>query len=115
MLDGPFKETISSLSGFVITIEIPLAVSILEPPPTATITSAPNSLQTLNPSFTFVTVGLGFTSLNTVYSIPASSNLSVTFFVNPISNKDLSVTTKTFLYPLFLISSGKTSLAPNPK
>ena len=44
------------------TIDIPLAVSILEPPPTATITSAPAFLQASTPSNTFFIVGFGFTS-----------------------------------------------------
>ena len=62
VFDKPFKETTSSLSGFVIIIEIPFAVSITDPPPTATITSAPYSLQTLTPSCTFFTVGFGLIS-----------------------------------------------------
>ena len=43
-------------------IPIALAVSIELPPPTATKTSAPNSLQIFSPFNTFVTVGFGFTS-----------------------------------------------------
>ena len=115
MFDTPFKDTTSFLFGFLITIPIPFAVSIAEPPPTATITSAFASLHTATPSNTFLIVGFGFTSEYTTYSISALSNTSVTFFVTPISNNVLSVTTNTFLNFLCLISSGSTSLAPLPK
>ena len=46
VFDNPFSDFTSLLSGFVIIIDIPFAVSILEPPPTATITSAFISLHT---------------------------------------------------------------------
>ena len=62
MFEAPFNDTISALSGFVITIDIPFAVSILDPPPTATITSAPALLQASTPSNTFFIVGFGLTS-----------------------------------------------------
>ena len=39
---------------------IPFAVSMLDPPPTATITSAPDFLQASIPSVTFFIVGFGF-------------------------------------------------------
>ena len=115
VFDAPFKETISALSGFVITIEIPFAVSMLDPPPTATIKSALDALHFSTPSKTFFIVGFGFTSEYTSKSIPSLSKILVTLSVTPTSTKDLSVTTKTFLNPLDLISSGSTSLAPFPK
>ena len=62
VFDNPFKDLISALSGFVITIDIPFAVSMLEPPPTATITSAPDFLHSATPSVTFFIVGFGFIS-----------------------------------------------------
>ena len=77
-------------------IEIAFAVSILDPPPTATITSAPDSLHFANPSLTFFMVGFGFTSLKISYGIFACSNTSVTFLLTPTSYKDLSVTTNAF-------------------
>ena len=88
---------------------------MLDPPPTATITSAPNSLHFANPSNTFFIVGFGLTSEYTEYSIPALSKTSVTLAVTPTSNKALSVTTNTFLKPLSFISLGNSSLAPFPK
>ena len=38
---------------------MPLAVSMAEPPPTATIMSAPEALNAATPSCTFLMVGLG--------------------------------------------------------
>ena len=100
MFDAPFNDTISALSGFVITIDIPFAVSMLDPPPTATITSAPDFLQASIPSVTFFIVGFGFTSEYTSKGIPAFSKTSVTLLITPHSANDLSVTTNAFLNPL---------------
>ena len=85
VLETPFKETTSLLSGFVIIIDIPFAVSMLEPPPIATITSAPISLHIWIPAFTFEIGGFGSTSWYTPYSIPASSKIFVTFLLTPTS------------------------------
>ena len=115
MFDAPFNDTISALSGFVITIDIPFAVSMLDPPPTATITSAPDFLQASIPSVTFFIVGFGFTSEYTSKGIPAFSKTSVTLLITPHSANDLSVTTNAFLNPLFFISGANSSLAPFPK
>ena len=105
----------SLLSGFVITIAIPLDVSMLDPPPTATITSALEFLHASTPSVTFFIVGFGFISEYNVYSIFAFSNSSSTFLVTPASTNDLSLTKKTFLNPLFCISPASSLLAPLPK
>ena len=88
---------------------------MLDPPPTATIKSALDALHFSTPSKTFFIVGFGFTFEYTSKSIPSLSKILVTLSVTPTSTKDLSVTTKTFLNPLDLISSGSTSLAPFPK
>ena len=62
VLDKPFNETTSFLSGFVIIMLIPFAVSMLDPPPTATIKLAPNSVHICTPANTFSIGGFGFTS-----------------------------------------------------
>ena len=59
----PSSETTSANSGLAVTIPIPFAVSIDEPPPMAIIQSAPEALKASTPCFTLVTVGLGFISL----------------------------------------------------
>ena len=59
----PSRLTTSANSGLLVTIPIPLAVSIAEPPPIATIKSAPAAANASTPIFTLVTVGFGFTSL----------------------------------------------------
>ena len=96
-------------------MEIPFAVSMLEPPPTATITSASDSLHASTPSVTFLIVGFGLISSYSEYSIPASLNNFSIFATTPASTKGLSLTKKTFLNFLFCISSTKTSLALFPK
>ena len=58
----PSNDTTSANSGLVHTIPIPLAVSIEEPPPMATIKSASAFLQASTPFVTLVTVGFGLTS-----------------------------------------------------
>ena len=73
---------------------------MLDPPPTATITSAPDFLQASIPSVTFFIVGFGFTSEYTSKGIPAFSKTSVTLLITPHSANDLSVTTNAFLNPL---------------
>ena len=88
---------------------------MLDPPPTATITSAPDFLQASIPSVTFFIVGFGFTSEYTSKGIPAFSKTSVTLLITPHSANDLSVTTNAFLNPLFFISGANSSLAPFPK
>ena len=76
---------------------MPFAVSILDPPPTATITSAPESLHASTPSVTFFIVGFGLISEYNEYSICALFNMSSIFLVTPASTNDLSLTKKTFL------------------
>ena len=88
---------------------------MLEPPPTATITSAPDFLHAATPSVTFLIVGFGLISSYSEYSIPASVNTFSTFAVTPASTNGLSVTKNTFLNFPFLISSASTSLALFPK
>ena len=90
------------------------AVSIEEPPPIATIQSAPLSLNTSTPCCTFCMVGLGLMSEYKVYSMPAFSSTSVTFFVTPNFTRSGSDATSTFLKPLPLISSGIELIAPAP-
>ena len=115
MFDAPFNDFMSALSGFVITIDIPFAVSILEPPPTATIKSAFDFLQASTPSNTFFIVGFGFISSYKSYGTPALFKTSSTLLHTPASTNDLSLTKNTFLKPLFLISVANSSLAPLPK
>ena len=61
----PSNETTSENSGLLLTIPMPFAVSMLEPPPTAIRQSAPDALKAATPCCTFVTVGFGFISLYT--------------------------------------------------
>ena len=61
----PSSDLISENSGLFTTIPIALAVSIEDPPPNAIRKSAPEALKAAIPFFTFVIVGLAFTSLNT--------------------------------------------------
>ena len=96
-------------------ILIHLAVSITEPPPIAIRKSALLFLKISNPSLTFATLGFGLISLYTSYGNDISSKSSVTLLVTFASNRDLSVTTSAFLYPLPLISSSKLLLALYPK
>lgn len=58
-----------------------------------------------NPSFTFVTVGLGFVLSNIKYSILVFSKSSVNLLIKPISINILSVTIEALLKFLVLISS----------
>ena len=111
----PSRLTTSANSGLLVTIPIPLAVSMLEPPPMATIKSAPDAAKASTPIFTFVTVGLGFTSLYISNGIPASSNTSVTILATPNFTSPLSVTTKAFFNPKRLTTSGSSLRAPGPK
>ena len=55
----PSSETTSANSGFSAMTPMPLAVSMAEPPPTATIMSAAEALNAATPSCTFLMVGLG--------------------------------------------------------
>lgn len=55
---------------------IPFAVSIEEPPPKATIKSAPDTLNADTPFCTFAIVGLALTSLKISYGISFFSNTS---------------------------------------
>ena len=59
----PSNERTSANSGLFTTIPIPLAVSMEEPPPNATIKSAPEALKAATPFCTLAMVGLAFTSL----------------------------------------------------
>ena len=93
---APSRERISENSGFFATIPMALAVSILDPPPMATIQSAPLFLKASRPFFTLSMVGLGWISLKTSYAILASSKRSVTFFVTPNLIKPGSLVTKAF-------------------
>ena len=67
-----------------------------EPPPMATMQSAPQSLNAVTPACTFSMVGLGLISENRVYAIPAASNTSVTFLVTPNLIRSGSEATKAF-------------------
>lgn len=96
-------------------ILIHLAVSITEPPPTAIRKSALLFLKIFNPSLTFSTLGLGLISLYTSYGNDISSKSVVTLLVTFASNRDLSVMTSAFSYPLPLISSIRLLLALYPK
>ena len=58
----PSSERMSENSGLAITIPIALEVSIEEPPPIATMHSAPEALNSSTPCFTFSMVGLGLIS-----------------------------------------------------
>ena len=58
----PSKDTTSPNSGFSMIMPIALAVSIEEPPPMATMQSAPDALKASTPVLTFSTVGLALIS-----------------------------------------------------
>ena len=59
----PSNDLTSANSGLLKTIPIPFAVSMAEPPPNATIKSAPDALKASTPFCTLAIVGLAFTSL----------------------------------------------------
>lgn len=61
----PSNDFISANSGLFFTIATAFAVSITDPPPTATIKSAPALLKASNPSLQFLIVGFCFKSVNT--------------------------------------------------
>lgn len=61
----PSNDFISSNSGLFLVIAIALAVSITDPPPTATMKSAPAALNAVKPSLQFFTVGFCLISTNT--------------------------------------------------
>ena len=61
----PSRDTTSLNSGLLVIMPIAFDVSIDEPPPMASMKSAPLLRKASTPFFTFVTVGLGFMSLNT--------------------------------------------------
>jgi hypothetical protein len=61
----PSSETTSENSGLLTIIPTAFDVSIDEPPPIATIKSAPAALNASIPAFTFLTVGFCFTLSNT--------------------------------------------------
>ena len=88
---------------------------MLEPPPTARITSGLNHLLFLYPCNTLSIEGFGFTSSYNSYLTFPSSRIFITLSVTPASTRDLSDTKNTLLYPLSFNSSSRTSLAPNPK
>ena len=110
----PSSETTSANSGFVMMIPIAFAVSIDEPPPIATIQSAPEALNASTPACTFSTVGFALISENIAYSIPALSRTSVTFLVTPNLIRSGSEHTKAFEKALALISSATAAIAPLP-
>ena len=58
----PSNERTSANSGLFIIMPIALDVSIEEPPPIATMQSAPYALNSATPCCTFSIVGLGFIS-----------------------------------------------------
>ena len=111
----PSSETTSANSGLLVIIPTAFAVSIEEPPPTATIKSAPLFLNASTPFFTLVTVGLGFMSLNISKGTFASSRTSVTIFVTPNLIKLASDTTSAFFSPRRLTSTARFLRAPGPK
>ena len=56
----PSSETMSANSGLAVTMPIALEVSIEEPPPMATMMSAPEAAKASSPALTLLTVGVGF-------------------------------------------------------
>ena len=58
----PSRLVTSANSGFSMMTPMPLQVSMEEPPPMATIMSAPEALYASTPSLTFWMVGLGLIS-----------------------------------------------------
>ena len=60
---GSLATTFTASQGLLLMIPIAFAVSIEEPPPRATIQSAPDALNAARPSRTFLIVGLGLISL----------------------------------------------------
>lgn len=58
----PSSERTSSNSGFAMMIPMALEVSMEEPPPMATMQSAPEALNASTPCWTFSIVGFGLMS-----------------------------------------------------
>ena len=61
----PSSERTSANSGLLMMMPMALAVSMAEPPPMATMQSAPAAWKAATPSWTFWMVGLGLISLYT--------------------------------------------------
>ena len=110
----PSSERTSPNSGFSLMTPMALAVSMEEPPPMATMQSAPDSLMALTPSWTFWMVGLGLISEYRSQATPASSRRSVTLEVTPNFTRSGSEQTKAFSRPWRLISPGISLMAPEP-
>ena len=111
----PSSETTSANSGLLVMMPMAFDVSMLEPPPMASRKSAPDLANASRPSFTFLTVGFCFISLNTSYGICASSSTSSTFCATPNLIRSLSVQTSALCKPRRRTSPGNSLRAPGPK
>lgn len=110
----PSRETTSENSGFSAMTPMALAVSMEEPPPTATMASAPEASKAATPAWTFSTVGLGFTSEKSSQGMPAPSSTSHTLAAMPALTRPGSVHTKTLDFPRRSSSPGISATAPGP-
>ena len=115
VLAAPSSDLTSANSGLVAMTAIAFAVSMTEPPPTATITSGAYALNFASPACTFAMVGFAFTSSNSVYATPAPSRTSVTFFATPNLTRSLSDTTNAFFMPRRASSPASSARQPAPK
>ena len=93
---------------------IPLAQSIGEPPPNATIAWQLFSRKSCSPSRTFISVGFGWTPSYTVYLTPALSISSNMLSSMPSPRSPLSVTTSTLSKPFSRIHAGSFLMEPGP-
>ena len=111
----PSSDFISAKLGLLYTIPIAFEVSITEPPPTATMKSAPDFLKASKPSLQFLIVGFCLISKNSSNGISALFKTSFTLSKTPQDAKTLSLTKRAFLYPLVLTSVASSVLQPAPK
>ena len=110
----PSRLRTSANSGLAMMIPTAFEVSIDEPPPMATMQSAPDALNASTPALTFSMVGFGWMSLKTEYAMPSLSSRPVTLAVTPNFTRSGSEATKAFFSPRHLISPGMAVIAPAP-
>ena len=100
----------NTVSGCSYNNHIILAASIGEPPPNEMITSGSNGFIISIACLIVDNVGSGFTSKNTSWSIPISSNTLIMLSTAPELNKNLSVT----MNARFLPSSSRRAKSTAP-
>ena len=91
------------------------AVSMLDPPPTASTKSTSASFANSNPWFTISTVGFGITLSNCTVSISLFFNISFTLWKSLSSGASFGVVTSKHFLPYFEAICPSSSNLPFPK